>query len=232
MAGPAVTGPGYRRGYGRKALDRGSASAYRQAMLAFIAAIFFLLITPGPGVLSAAGVGSGFGFRPGLIYIAGLFIGTNLVALAVVSGLAGIVLAEPLVRTVLLVASTAYLLYLAARIAFSGNRIAFIETAKAPGVGGGILLQALNPKAYAVNTTLFTGFGFLPSSLAAEVAIKFVIINAIWIPIHLIWLYAGVTLKRLNVPPRVHFAINIGMALAMLAVVALAVVSAILGGGA
>ena len=89
-------------------------------MLSFITAIFFLLITPGPGVLSTAGVGSGFGFRPGLVYIVGLFIGTNLVALAVVSGLAGIVLAEPYVRTILLLASTADLYYQAARIAFSG----------------------------------------------------------------------------------------------------------------
>ncbi|HMB47797.1 MAG TPA: LysE family transporter [Afifellaceae bacterium] len=194
-------------------------------MLAFVTAIFFLLITPGPGVLSAAGVGSGFGFRPGLIYICGLFIGTNLVALAVVSGLAGIVLAEPGVRTVLLLASTAYLLYLAARIAFSGARIAFIEADKAPGVGGGLLLQALNPKAYAVNTTLFTGFGFWPSNLTAEVVTKFIIINAIWIPIHLLWLYAGVSLKRLAPEPGTQFAINIAMALAMLAVVALAVFS-------
>jgi threonine/homoserine/homoserine lactone efflux protein len=200
-------------------------------MLAFVTAIFFLLITPGPGVLSAAGVGSGFGYRPGLIYIVGLFIGTNMVALAVVSGLAGVILAEPYVRSMLLVASTAYLFYLAARIAFSGSRIAFIETQKAPGVGGGILLQALNPKAYAVNTTLFTGFGFMPSSLAAEVALKFLIINAIWIPIHLLWLYAGVTLKRLALPPRAHFAINICMALAMLAVVGLAVASSLVQDG-
>ena len=194
-------------------------------MLSFITAIFFLLITPGPGVLSTAGVGSGFGFRPGLVDLVGLFIGTNLVALAVVSGLAGVLLAEPYVRTILLLASTAYLFYLAGRIAFSGAKIAFIETASAPGIGGGILLQALNPKAYAVNTTLFTGFGFWPSSLAAEVVVKFLIINAIWIPIHVLWLYAGVSLKRLAPEPRTQFAINIAMALAMLAVVGLAVLS-------
>jgi hypothetical protein len=32
-------------------------------------------------VLSTAGVGSAYGFRPGLGYVTGLFIGTNLVAL-------------------------------------------------------------------------------------------------------------------------------------------------------
>ncbi|MGB0853473.1 MAG: LysE family translocator, partial [Pikeienuella sp.] len=34
-------------------------------MLTFAAAVFFLLITPGPGVLSLAGVGASFGYRAG-----------------------------------------------------------------------------------------------------------------------------------------------------------------------
>jgi threonine/homoserine/homoserine lactone efflux protein len=62
-------------------------------MLAFILAVFLLLITPGPGVLSTAGVGAAFGFKAGLRYVFGLCIGTNLVALIVVSGLAAIILA-------------------------------------------------------------------------------------------------------------------------------------------
>jgi len=56
-------------------------------MLTFLAAVFFLLITPGPGVLTTAGVGSAYGFRPGLSYVIGLFIGSNLVMLGVATGL-------------------------------------------------------------------------------------------------------------------------------------------------
>ncbi len=191
-------------------------------MLTFAVAVFFLLITPGPGVMSAAGVGSAFGSRPGARYIAGLFIGTNLVALAVVSGMAAVILANSEIRFVLLIASGGYLLYLALRIALSGTKIAFIEAAKPPGIWGGIALQAINPKAYAVNTALFTGFAFWPDSLLIETFLKFAIINAIWIPIHFLWLFAGVTLHRLDLPPKAHFRINIAMALSMLAVVALA----------
>jgi threonine/homoserine/homoserine lactone efflux protein len=191
-------------------------------MLTFAAAVFFLIITPGPGVLSTAGVGSGYGLKAGSHYVLGLFLGTNMVALAVVSGLAAVVLADERIRTLLLFASAAYLLYLAFRIAFAGARIAFIEKSKAPGVMGGILLQAINPKAYAVNTTLFTGFAFLPDNPVWEVALKFLIMNAIWIPIHFLWLGAGITLRRLDLPQKTQFAINIAMALSMLAVVALA----------
>lgn len=195
-------------------------------MLTFAAAVFLLIVTPGPGVLSTAGVGAAYGFRPGLSYVAGLFMGTNMVALAVITGLAAIVLAIPVVREVLMVASVAYLLYLAARIAFAGSRIAFIEAKRAPGIGSGLLLQAINPKAYAVNTALITGFAFYPASLAIETGLKLVIINLIWIPIHLGWLWAGVALHRLNLPDRTQRAINYGMALAMLGVVALAILSA------
>lgn len=191
-------------------------------MLTFALAVFFLIITPGPGVLSTAGVGSGYGFAAGARYVAGLFIGTNLVALAVVTGFAALFLSVDWIRYVLLAASTAYLLYLAAKIALAGTRIAFIHAERPPGVAGGVALQIVNPKAYVVNTALMTGFPFLPDNLALELAFKFAIMNAIWLPIHFLWLYAGTVLHRLDLGARAHFAINLAMALAMLLVVGLA----------
>jgi threonine/homoserine/homoserine lactone efflux protein len=124
---------------------------------------------------------------------------------------------------VLLWGSAAYLLYLAGRIAFAGATIAFIRPERPPGIGAGIALQVINPKAYAVNTALFSGFAFLPGALGAETAIKFAILNVIWVPLHLAWLAAGVGLRRLDLAPGVQRAINFAMAAAMLIVVALAV---------
>ncbi|MEZ5650823.1 MAG: LysE family transporter [Burkholderiaceae bacterium] len=190
-------------------------------MVTFSLAVFFLLITPGPGVLTTAGIGSGYGWSAGLRFLIGLFVGTNLVALAVVSGLAAILFSVPWLRTVLMVISIGYLLYLASRIAFSRRRIAFIESRKPLGMLNGVALQVINPKAYAVNTALFSGFAFWPQSLLVETVIKFAVINAIWIPIHLLWLGAGVGLHRLNLTERAQFLVNLGMALAMVLVVAL-----------
>lgn len=195
-------------------------------MLTFAAAFFLAIITPGPGVLSTAGVGAAFGFRAGLRYLVGLYLGSNMVGLAVVTGLAAILLASPIVRTVLLIASTCYMLYLALRIAFAGSKIGFIEAHKQPGILDGILLQAINPKAYAVNTLFFTGFAFMPDSLTTEVILKFIITGAIWIPIHLLWLWAGVTVKRMDLAPNIQRRINFAMAAAMLLVVAMAAYSA------
>lgn len=191
-------------------------------MSAFFIAVFLLLITPGPGVLSTAGVGSAFGYTAGLRYLIGLFIGTNLVAIAVVTGLAGIMLSTPWLRQLLLVASALYLGYMAFRIATAGSKIAFIESSSAPGWITGIGMQIINPKAYAVNTTLFTGFAFGHADLLSETLLKLLIINAIWIPIHLLWLAAGVNLKKLAIKDSTQQAINIGMAVSMLLVVALA----------
>ncbi|MEQ3710036.1 MAG: LysE family transporter [Tateyamaria sp.] len=192
-------------------------------MLTFAAAVFFLIITPGPGVLSAAGVGAAYGMRSGLRYVLGLFIGNNLVILAVVSGLAALVLANPLVRTVLFVLSTAYLLYLAMRIALAGSKLAFAPAQKEPGVLAGILLQPINPKAYAVNTALFSGFAIMPDALFAEAVWKLLIVNAIWVPIHVIWVWFGVRLKALDLAPARQKLINFAMAASMLLVVGLAV---------
>lgn len=200
-------------------------------MLTFAAAVFFLIITPGPGVLSTAGVGSAFGARPGTRYVTGLWLGNNLVALAVVMGITAVILADPRIRSVLFLASTGYLLYLALRIAMAGSKVAFIEAATPPGVFNGLALQMINPKAYAVHTTLFSGFTFLPGNLAVETVSKFLILNAIWIPIHFLWLYLGITLRQLNLSERTHRIINVAMSLSMLAVVALAFGGFLIGRG-
>ena len=57
-----------------------------------------------------------------------------------------LLLHAPQVYTALKFAGGAYLLYLAARIAFAGAKIAFIERAEPPGIRGGILLQIINQR--------------------------------------------------------------------------------------
>lgn len=191
-------------------------------MLAFAAAVFFLIISPGPGVLSTAGVGAAYGYRNGLAYVAGLFAGSNLVALLVISGVAATAFAMPWLRTTLLLASLGYLLWLAWRIASAGAKISFIEASKPLGFWNGLAMQPINPKAYVVSTTLFTGFSFMPDALWLETAIKVLIMNLIWVPLHLGWLGTGVSLRRLNLTPKAQHRVNIAMALSMLFAVGLA----------
>ena len=194
-------------------------------MLTFALAVILLIITPGPGVLSTAGFGAAYGFKPSLRYVLGLFIGTNLVMLAVVSGLAAVVLSVPWLRVVLMGASVAYLLYLATKIGFAGAKIAFIEAATPPGILGGILLQAINPKAYAVITSVVMGFNYAPEAVWFELGTKILIANMIWIPMHLMWLWSGVRLHQLNLSQRVQLWINFAMAGGLILVVVLSALS-------
>ena len=95
-------------------------------MLYFTLATIALIITPGPGVLSLAGVGSSFGGRAGFQYLLGLCVGNFLVGVAVVSGLAALIFSVPQVRIILLVFAAIYLVFLALKIAFAGSKIGFI----------------------------------------------------------------------------------------------------------
>ena len=191
-------------------------------MLAFAIVSLLMFITPGPGVLSLAGVGAAFGWQLGLRYMAGLFAGHFIVSIAVITGLAAIILAEPIVRTFLLLVSAGYLGYLALRIAMAGSKISFIQI-NAPGFMTGMTLQFINPKAYAVHTTFFTGFAFYPDSFVVETGLKLITMNAIWISIHLCWLYAGYRLSELNLPDKTQKLINIIMAICLVAVVGMSV---------
>ena len=152
----------------------------------------------------------------------GLWLGTNLVSLAVISGLAAFILADPTIRTILLFASALYLGYLALRIALAGAKIAFVQM-EAPGFRTGVTLQLINPKAYAVNTALFSSFAFYPQSYAVETGIKLVITNLIWVVLHALWLAAGVKVNSLNLQPRTQRVINYLMAGCLFGVVLLSI---------
>ena len=196
-------------------------------MLIFVAAAILLIITPGPGVLSLAGVGSAFGFRAGLKYFIGLFVGNNLVGVFVISGVGALVLADPVTRTVLLVLSSIYLIYLASTIALSGSNIGFKGYTHKPGIKSGVLLQIINPKAYVVNSTMYSGFLLFENAYFLEVIIKVLIVNTIWIPVHFLWLYIGVFIKRLDLSLSIQRTINYFMAIAMVLVVVLSFIAAL-----
>ena len=58
-----------------------------------------------------------------------------------------------------------------------------------------------------------------------ENSIKLAIQLAVALPIHVLWLYAGASLKRLDLAPGTARMINYGMAAALIAVVILALLA-------
>ena len=190
-------------------------------MVAYIIVSFLMMVTPGPGVLSLAGVGAGFGWRVGIMYLIGLFFGTNGVALLVVLGFKQFLFEIDGVELTFLFLSLSYLSFLSWRIATSDNKTGFKETSKAPKLYEGIFLQFVNPKAYVVQGHLFVVLSLGMASYNLEILTKFLIVNSIWIPIHIFWLWLGISLKKWSLASKKQIWVNRGMGLALFAVVIL-----------
>ena len=193
-------------------------------MTSYIIISFLMMVTPGPGVLSLAGVGAGFGWRVGIMYLIGLFLGTNGVALLVVLGFKQFLFEIDGVELTFLVLSLSYLSFLSWRIATSDNKTGFKETSKAPKLYEGIFLQFVNPKAYDVQGQLFVVLSLGISSYNTEILTKFLIVNSIWIPIHILWLWLGISLKKWSLASNKQVWVNRGMGLALFAVVILSAI--------
>ncbi|HEV3498312.1 MAG TPA: LysE family translocator, partial [Actinomycetes bacterium] len=76
-----------------------------------------LMGSPGPATVSLAAAGSAYGVRRSLGYLAGIVLGTAVVLVAVAAGITVTLLAVPVLRSVLVALSVAYILWLAYRIA-------------------------------------------------------------------------------------------------------------------
>ena len=193
-------------------------------MITYIIISFLMMVTPGPGVLSLAGVGAGFGWKVGMMYLIGLFFGTNGVALLVVLGFKQFLFEIDGVEITFLLLSLSYLSYLSWRIATSDNKTGFKQSLKAPRLYEGIFLQFVNPKAYVVQGHLFVVLSLGMVSYSTEIIVKFIIVNSIWIPIHLLWLWLGISLKKWSLAVNKQIWVNRGMGLALLAVVVLSAI--------
>ena len=193
-------------------------------MITYIIISFLMMVTPGPGVLSLAGVGAGFGWKVGMMYLIGLFFGTNGVALLVVLGFKQFLFEIDGVEITFLLLSLSYLSYLSWRIATSDNKTGFKQSLKAPRLYEGIFLQFVNPKAYVVQGHLFVVLSLGMVSYNTEIIVKFIIVNSIWIPIHLLWLWLGISLKKWSLAVNKQIWVNRGMGLALFAVVVLSAI--------
>ena len=193
-------------------------------MITYIIISFLMKVTPGPGVLSLAGVGAGFGWKVGMMYLIGLFFGTNGVALLVVLGFKQFLFEIDGVEITFLLLSLSYLSFLSWRIATSDNKTGFKQSLKAPRLYEGIFLQFVNPKAYVVQGHLFVVLSLGMASYSTEIIVKFIIVNSIWIPIHLLWLWLGISLKKWSLAVNKQVWVNRGMGLALFAVVILSAI--------
>jgi len=178
---------------------------------------FVSSITPGPNNLMLMSSGLTFGFARTIPHMLGVALGFTFMVALVGLGIDALFLAVPQLYVALKIISVIYLLWLAVKIAtagpiadsgaVSGQPLSFLSAAA---------FQWVNPKAWIMAVTATAVYAPKESFVfnVLMVALVFGIIN---LPCISLWVTFGTILRRwLHRPILVH-AVNIGMALALVA---------------
>jgi threonine/homoserine/homoserine lactone efflux protein len=182
--------------------------------------VFVVSITPGPNNALLWASGLRFGFRRTTRHVAGTAVGMAALVLAMAAGIGVLLTEAPGAELALKVAGSAYLLYLAVRIALSrgGDR----TVASRPlGVLHAAAFQLANPKAWlfgltAVGTFLPRQLAAVPAALAVAATSAVIILGTA-----AVWAAGGAALNRLVDGGPAQRAVSLVLALVLAASVAL-----------
>ncbi|MFK8250799.1 LysE family translocator [Ancylobacter terrae] len=167
--------------------------------------------TPGPNNLISAASGATFGFGRTLPQIFGVVIGFPVMVLAVGMGLGGLFAAAPQLHLILKLSGSAYLLYLAWKIARAGELGAAAGLASPLTLWQSALFQWVNPKAWTFALSVVPAFTTLGASgldLLAEVLVIAAVMGAVTLPALSAWAGFGVALARILSNPRQRRLVN------------------------
>jgi threonine/homoserine/homoserine lactone efflux protein len=178
--------------------------------------------SPGPATISLTAAGSAFGIRRSAGYLAGIVLGSTVVLLAVGTGITAALLAVPALRIALIAISVVYILRLAYRVATAPPLAADRTARPAPTFAGGALLGVANPKAWVAIAAVFVS-SRLAGSATVDAIAKIAVLTTMILLINAAWLAAGASLAPWLREPRRARAINVSLAVALVAATALAV---------
>lgn len=182
--------------------------------LAFMAVMYF---TPGPNNIMLLSSGLTYGFRRTIPHIAGVVLGFAFMIAAVGLGLGTVFLAYPILQTILKYAGAAYLLYLAAVIAFSGPA----KPGEGDGRGpmtflGAAMFQWINAKGWVIVVGTITAYAAI-AQFPLNIAIQTLISLLVGTVSTVVWAFFGTALRPVLTSVRMVRAFNVLMAILLLA---------------
>jgi len=133
-------------------------------------------VTPGGATTLATASGARFGFTRSIPLMLGIAVGLASLAAFAALGLGSMLMAMPALQTAVKAIGSAYLLWLAWRIARSGPLNAGDGPTRPVTLVNGIMLLWLNPKSWAMTVGAAASFALLadsPSRLAMLLAVSF-----------------------------------------------------------
>lgn len=183
--------------------------------LALAGFAFVTSITPGPNNLMLMASGANFGFRRTIPHMLGISIGFVLLAITTGAGLAQAFETFPALRNTLKVLGTAYMLWLAWKIAHAAPPGATTATGRPFGFLQAAAFQWVNPKAWAMAITAVTVY--TPDDRLASVVLVASLFGLINLPSVGTWTVLGLHLRKLLSSPARLRGFNIAMALLLVA---------------
>jgi len=176
-------------------------------------------VTPGPNNLLLLASGLNVGVRRTVPLLLGIATGFGLLLLVMGLGAAALLRAWPVLEQVLLAAGAAYLLWLAWKTARAAPPVE--GEAGRPGLGfrHGMLLQAVNPKAWMMAVSA-AGL-YVPGGDVAALLVVVVTFTLLGLPCNLVWAMGGALLSGLRAHPARLRAVNRLLALMLVASVLL-----------
>ena len=185
-------------------------------LLALATFCFASSITPGPNNMMLLASGANFGFLRTLPHLFGVTIGFGIMVLAMGFGVGGLFTAYPVLYTLLRVLSTAYLLWLAWRIATARGINERQAAAEPMTFLQAVAFQWVNPKAWASALGAITAF-VAPGNFSIGVLIVAAVSIVVMVPCIASWTGFGTLLKSFLTQPWRLRAFNVTMATLLVA---------------
>ena len=175
---------------------------------------FVMSSTPGPNNVMLAASGANFGYRSSLPQMLGIVVGAFVLSLVTCLGLGAVFAAWPIAQTVLRIAGSLYLLFLAWKL--TGASVGEARLPRPVSFAQAALFQAVNPKSWIKAVTVASVF--MPASMGplAGAMLVSVIGLVIGFPCISMWTLFGVAIRRLLTDPRRQRLFNLVMAAALL----------------
>ena len=189
-------------------------------LLAMLGFAFVCTVTPGPNNILLWASGGTYGLERSLPHVFGTAVGVGLLAILVAAGLGALTTSFPPLALAMKVGGSIYLLYLAWQVAGAGD-LQRTTTARPMGLLQAIAFQLVNPKVWIFAVTALSTFRPVDVPVALGSLLVALVMMAVTVPTALVWVVGGDLLGRLIDRPAARRAVNLGLALLIIATIAL-----------
>jgi threonine/homoserine/homoserine lactone efflux protein len=191
-----------------------------EALLGLAGYSFVAAVTPGPNNVVLWGIGLRYGYRAAIPYLLGIPLGVGLMVLGAAAGLGVLIASAPALGIGLKVAGSVYLLYLAWQVAGIAA-IKEADIASPPGFAQSVAFQFVNPKAWFFVLSAVAAFRPAGMDLLVGALLMALVVMVIVIPSAGLWAVGGDALSRVIRSPRANRAVNLVLAIVLVAMVVL-----------